>query len=260
MNEIAASQIPDVGQPSLKAIFGVAICDMDRETALQCLLAAIAKRQHVKLAFCNAHTANLAWGDADLRQLLAHFMVFADGIGIDIAAKILHGAPFATNLNGTDFIPALLQAEPKSLTIALYGAAPGVADRAAAAILALAPQHRIAALCDGFADTATISAFLTGLQQNPADILLVALGNPRQERWISEHIDTSHATLAIGVGALFDFLAAEVPRAPPWLRQMRLEWLYRLGLEPRRLFRRYVLGNPLFLLRVALVKLSLRRF
>jgi exopolysaccharide biosynthesis WecB/TagA/CpsF family protein len=81
--------------------------------------------------------------------------------------------------------------------------------------------------------------------------VLVALGNPLQEQWIDDHQEGLGVPLLIGVGALFDFLAGRVPRAPQWVLRLRSEWLFRLLVEPRRLWRRYVTGNPRFLWRVA---------
>jgi exopolysaccharide biosynthesis WecB/TagA/CpsF family protein len=81
-------------------------------------------------------------------------------------------------------------------------------------------------------------------------VLLVALGNPLQEQWIDEHLIQLGVPVSIGVGALFDYLAGRVPRAPRWMLRMRAEWLFRLLVEPRRLWRRYVMGNPGFVWRV----------
>lgn len=245
--------------PAAKAVFGVTICDCTRDAAIERLRAALRDERHLRVAFCNAHTANLAWDDVGYRRTLAGFTVFADGVGVDIAARALHGAPFLANLNGTDFVPALLAAEPRPLRLALYGARPGVAARAAATLSRLAPQHAVRLVGDGYGDAAQQQRFLAQLSEEPVDVLLVALGNPRQEEWIARNIDGRQATLAIGVGALFDFLADEAARAPLPIRRMRLEWAYRLAREPRRLFRRYALGNPLFLWRVLLGKLGARR-
>lgn len=88
------------------------------------------------------------------------------------------------------------------------------------------------------------------------DILLVAMGSPAQEKWIDRHVGPGHARLVLSVGALFDFVAGEARRAPLGIRKLRLEWLYRLLQEPKRLWRRYVLGNPLFLYHVMRYKLS----
>jgi exopolysaccharide biosynthesis WecB/TagA/CpsF family protein len=244
--------------PRHKAIFGVQMTDISQDAALSLLGGAVEARQPLKIAFCNAHTANLAWGDGDFRQTLTPFTVFADGVGVDMAAKLLHGAPFAANLNGTDFVPLFLRGAKRPLRIALIGGRPGVAERAALELARLAPQHHLTHIQHGFGDAASEQAFVEALKLAPVHVLLVAMGNPAQERWIARHITGDHATLAIGVGALFDFLSHEVPRAPPWMRRLRIEWLFRLLLEPRRLFLRYVLGNPLFLLRVLAVRAGLR--
>ncbi|MGL5113897.1 MAG: WecB/TagA/CpsF family glycosyltransferase [Beijerinckiaceae bacterium] len=243
-----------------RLIFGVSVSDMSDSEAARLLADTMSTGRHVKLAFLNAHGANLAWSDDAFRQLLAGFTVLPDGVGVDIAAKMLTGAPFSANLNGTDFIPKLLQDADRPLRIALYGARPGVAARAAAVLATPMPSHSFGPVADGYGDAATAARFLATLEAAPVDILLVALGNPLQECWIAAHIDGRHARVAAGVGALFDFLAGEVERAPESWRRLRLEWLYRLAMEPRRMFRRYVLGNPLFLLRVVLAKLGLRRF
>lgn len=81
------------------------------------------------------------------------------------------------------------------------------------------------------------------------------MGVPRQELWIARNLTEKHCTLPIAVGALLDFLSGAVPRAPGWMRRMRLEWLFRLIVEPGRLWRRYIVGNPLFLARVLRQKL-----
>jgi exopolysaccharide biosynthesis WecB/TagA/CpsF family protein len=112
------------------------------------------------------------------------------------------------------------------------------------------PQHDIDVIGHGFGDRVARAAMLEKLAGKPVDVLLVALGNPAQERFIASEVNAAHAQLAIGVGALFDFLAGEVPRAPSFIRRLRLEWTFRLMIEPRRLFKRYVLGNPAFLYRI----------
>jgi exopolysaccharide biosynthesis WecB/TagA/CpsF family protein len=240
-------------------ILGVRIADMARADALNLLHRSIAERRHVKLAFCNAHTANIAWTDPAFRTALQGFVVLPDGVGVDIAARWLGGAPFAANLNGTDFTPELLRTAPRPLRVALIGGRPGVAERAAATLHDLDNRHAFGPILSGFADGTATSAWLNALDTHPADIILVAMGNPKQEFWIAERLTARHGSVAMGVGALFDFLAGEVTRAPEAIRKLRLEWAWRLALEPQRLFRRYVLGNPLFLLRVLAVKFGIAR-
>ncbi len=255
-SQIAMEQDRLVDVPQ-KTLFGLTISDLTRDGAIELLLRAMRLRLPMRVAFCNAHTANLAWGDPALRQLLAVFTVLPDGVGVDLGAKLLHGQTFAANLNGTDLVPAILAAESRPLRIALFGARPDIARKAAEIIVQASPQHSVVACSDGFLGEQETALFLESLRQAPVDILLVAMGNPVQERWIAQNVTGEHATLAMGVGALFDFLAGEVPRAPFWLRKVRMEWMYRLAQEPGRLFGRYVLGNPLFMLRVLLVKTGL---
>jgi exopolysaccharide biosynthesis WecB/TagA/CpsF family protein len=241
---------------SQRTILGVRIADLSREEATRSILRAINDQRHLKVGFCNAHTANSAQDDARFLSALGGFLVLPDGIGVDVAARVLYGSAFQANLNGTDFIPHVLQASERPLRIALVGGQPGIAERAAERLAALGPGHTITACLDGFGDEGTQQAWLARLAEAPVDVLLVAMGNPKQEFWIAEHVTDRHASVAIGVGALFDFLAGHVVRAPRLVRRARLEWVWRLLREPRRLFRRYVLGNPLFLMRVAAAKLG----
>jgi exopolysaccharide biosynthesis WecB/TagA/CpsF family protein len=238
-------------------ILGVSVLDSGRKTALDIMHRAIAAHRHVKLAFCNAHTANTAWRDHVFQHALQGFTVLPDGIGVDMAARWLSGRPFEANLNGTDFVPALLASSPTPLRVAMIGGKPGVAERAARSLSLQDPRHSFGPTLHGFADAAATGAWLDTLVKSPVDVILVAMGNPTQELWISENVTSAHGTIAIGVGALFDFAAGDVSRAPEFVRKLRLEWAYRLAQEPRRLFKRYIVGNPLFIMRVLAVKLGI---
>ncbi|MEH6720274.1 MAG: WecB/TagA/CpsF family glycosyltransferase [Aurantimonas endophytica] len=233
----------------VRMIAGVAVADATAGTVIAALGASLAAGQMTRLAFVNAHCVNLVRRDPRYRDALAQFLVLPDGIGIEIAGRILHGAPFCENLNGTDFVPRLLASLREPLRVALVGGSPGVAERAAAKLAASIPAHVYLPISDGYfgADHAPVLASLTTARP---DIVLVAMGVPGQELFIADHLDDRHGRLFIGVGALFDFLAGHVTRAPRAVRALRLEWLWRLGLEPGRLWRRYILGNPLFLLEI----------
>jgi exopolysaccharide biosynthesis WecB/TagA/CpsF family protein len=233
----------------MKQILGVTIADLEPDEAVAAIESALLDGGLLRIGFCNAHTANLAFENPDFARLLGGFLLLPDGVGVDVAARWSTGAAFRANLNGTDFIPAMLGSLRRPCRIVLFGARPGVAEKAAAALRDLAPRHRIESLGHGFLDAAAIDAALLSLERAPADILLVAMGNPLQERFIASRISARHARIAFGVGALFDFLSGGATRAPALIRSLRLEWLFRLVQEPRRLFRRYVIGNPLFLWR-----------
>ncbi|MCK5933008.1 MAG: WecB/TagA/CpsF family glycosyltransferase [Fulvimarina manganoxydans] len=230
-----------------RRIAGVDVIDAKGGDVVQRLRSALAGTKLTRVAFLNAHCANIARRDRAYREAMAQCLVLPDGVGVDIGAKILYGAPFSENLNGTDFLPRFLMALRTGRRVALVGGRPGIADRAVLSLAAIAPQHHYEAVSDGFFGEAGLPDVLSRLEEGRFDIVLVAMGVPLQERFIVEALDHRHGQVAFAVGALFDFLAGEVVRAPRAVRRLRLEWVWRLGLEPGRLWRRYILGNPLFI-------------
>ncbi|RWB55362.1 WecB/TagA/CpsF family glycosyltransferase [Mesorhizobium sp.] len=244
------------GFDTLKRILGISVLAIRWDEAIALLSRLIAERRFTKVSFLNAHNANLAYSDPVFAEALDDFLVLPDGVGVDIAAKLLYGAPFPDNLNGTDFVPAFLQASTLPLTVALLGATQVNAEAASVKLSALAVQHKFVVVHDGYFSPAEEPTIVERIARLRPDVLLVAMGVPRQELWIARHIDARHCTLPIAVGALLDFLSGTVPRAPLWMRRLRLEWLFRLWIEPGRLWRRYVVGNPLFLWRVFKQKLA----
>lgn len=239
-----------------KMIVGVSVASLRWDDAIAVLQDRIARKHFTRVGFLNAHISNIACSDANLMLALKDFLVLPDGVGVDVAAKVLYAEPFPANLNGTDFVPALLAATAQPLTVGLIGARRENLEKAAAALSVRTPQHNIVALSDGYFSPLDEPAVLSRTAALKPDILLVALGAPKQELFIANKISAEHATLPFAVGALFDFLSDAVPRAPAWIRKLRLEWLFRLMIEPGRLWRRYVLGNPVFLFHVFSQKLT----
>ncbi|MEP7455804.1 WecB/TagA/CpsF family glycosyltransferase [Phyllobacterium sp. SB3] len=238
-----------------RSILGVPVVALPWQDAIDLMRNRISDKKFTLVTWLNAHNANVAQTDAGFRKALESFLVLPDGIGVDIASKILHGSSFPANLNGTDFTPAILQAETNPLRVGLIGAKPDVVQKAADRFKEIAPQHDIRVISDGFFSANNESDVLQSLKDFAPHILLVAMGVPRQEMFMAQRLSPEHCTLAFGVGALFDFMAGVVPRAPPLVQKLRFEWLYRLAQEPARLWRRYIVGNPLFLLRVMRAKL-----
>jgi alpha-1,3-mannosyltransferase len=235
----------------VRSILDIAVGVRTFSEAVDMLDARVRSSHPAPVVFANAHTLNAMRRDLRVRDALRRSIVFNDGIGVDLASRVLFGKWFPANLNGTDFVPGYLRSTRNRYRIFLLGAKPGVADRAAEHLSRIAPRHEIVGSSHGYLtpqDATTIVATIRGLR---ADILLVAMGNPEQELWLMEHLSQTGCRLGFGVGALFDFMAGAVPRAPVWMRMARLEWLYRIILEPRRLWRRYLVGMPIFLLRVA---------
>jgi alpha-1,3-mannosyltransferase len=203
------------------------------------------------VAFANAHTLNVASRDATFSSVLKRCLVMNDGIGVDAASQILFGARFPQNLNGTDFTPYYFRHTRNNYRIFFLGSSSGVAERAAGRLMAMCGgRHQIAGCQNGYSRAGDAIGIVAKIIASDADVVLVAMGNPLQELWLAEHLQATGCRLGFGVGALFDFLSGDAARAPSWVRTARLEWAYRLLQEPSRLWRRYILGNPLFLMRV----------
>ena len=194
-------------------------------------------REPTPVTFANAHTLNTATSDRRLRAALRRSIVFNDGVGVDIASRLLFGKPFPDNLNGTDFVPNYLLHTRNRYRIFLFGAPPGVAERAADRLARFAPHHRIVGSRDGYARPLDMPGIIADIRASHADVLLVGLGNPIQELWLMENLAETGCRLGFAVGALLDFMAGRFPRAPEWMRELRLEWVYRLVQEPLRLWR-----------------------
>jgi alpha-1,3-mannosyltransferase len=237
---------------TVRTILDVPVQVQTFDAAVEDIDARYAKREPVAIAFANAHTLNVAAESVEFRWALQRSLVLNDGFGVDIASRLLYGSSFPENLNGTDFAPNYLRATRHRYRIFLLGAKPGTAERAAQRLTSICPRHEFVGCHHGHFDSHQLPELIDLIRHSKADVLLVAMGNPKQELFIEKHLATTGCTLGIGVGALFDFLAGNVPRAMPWVQRWRLEWFYRLAQEPRRLAGRYLAGIPVFLTRVAM--------
>jgi exopolysaccharide biosynthesis WecB/TagA/CpsF family protein len=236
---------------SQRLIFGLPVCDLNWPEAFSFVSAlADVPIGQTTISFLNAHNANLMMANPHFRDVLGRHLVLPDGVGVDLASLALHGTTFPANLNGTDFVPALLTYMTTPKRVGLVGGSPDVLRRARDAFADHAPWHEFVAISDGYFNDADSDAVAQEIDRHKVDILLVAMGTPKQEIWIDSHVRPEHARLVIGVGALFNFMAGEVSRAPAVARVLRVEWLHRLRLEPRRLWKRYMVGGPVFVTHV----------
>ena len=163
-------------------------------------------------------------------------LVLADGVGDLCAARIL-GTPLPGRVAGADLVPRLLaRLAERGGSVFLYGARPGVAERAGESLQSACPGLRIAGTENGYISDET--ALLEALEREKPDLLLLGLGAPRQELWMAENRQRTPAVM-IGVGGLLDVFAGDIPRAPEAWQRLGLEWLYRLLREPRR-FKRVI--------------------
>ena len=227
---------------------GLDMVDATADQAISALLAPGRRRAY----FMNAHCCNIRRSDTAYAQAVAAAdMLLPDGIGVELAGRMT-GDTLTANLNGTDLVPDLLEkAARMGKSVYLFGGTPGTADAAANRLISTIPNLRIAGTRDGFGGAADSNAVIADINDSGADIVLVALGVPMQELWLHKHAHRLDAPLTLAVGALFDFLAGTVARAPKWVRRSRLEWVWRLAQEPKRMAKRYLAGNVSFLAHAA---------
>ena len=243
-----------VGAASFE-LFGVRIDTPTMEGALERIVA-LTRRPGAgctPVAFVNADCMNIACHDWTYkRNLDSSALRFADGTGLRMAARKL-GHPEPENVNGTDLFPMLCarSVAEDGPTIYLLGGKPGVAARCADRMAEAFHGVRIVGARDGYFSELDEAATLAEIAERRPDILLVAMGVPLQEDWIARNLPRRGARVAMGVGGLFDFYSGDMPRAPRLIRERGMEWVWRLLMEPRRMFRRYIVGNPLFLYRVS---------
>jgi N-acetylglucosaminyldiphosphoundecaprenol N-acetyl-beta-D-mannosaminyltransferase len=201
--------------------------------------------------FANAHTLNLAATRPDyLGVLNSADYVFGDGTGARWAAR-LKGVRLKENVNGTDLVPVLFEATAgRGYRYFLLGAEPETIEAAARAAEARFRGWSQAGFHHGYLDDPqTLAEVIERVNRARPHLLLVGMGNPRQEEWIARYRHRLGVPVCMGVGGLFDFWAGKFRRAPAWIRRAGHEWVWRLLEDPRDKARRYLLGNPLFLAR-----------
>lgn len=245
--------VPPVLVDSLE-LFGIPFANSSlAEATREILAAAAAGNSGIRnVFFVNPHCFNLANAAGDYRAaLLRADRIYPDGSGVVLACRMLN-TPMKENVNGTDLFPRLCEAaQAQGRSLYLLGGKPGIADGVKERMTKLYPGLKIVGTQHGYFDFQNDSGrVIADVNAARPDILLVAFGVPLQELWLLEHQDELQTPVRLAVGGLFDFYSGAIRRAPMWLREMGLEWVFRLMLEPRRMFRRYVIGNPTFLLAV----------
>ena len=223
--------------------------NISMKEAIDALTDNMAAGKRKKVYYVNADCFNKALSYKSYLELLQKGdYILPDGVGVLLACKMLQ-VGLRENVNGTDMLPFICQmALENNYSIYLFGAKPGVAALMREKLIEVYPSLRVVGERSGyFDDDLTEKEMIDEINLLKPDILLVALGVPTQEKWIDEHYDELPCRLMIGVGGLFDFYSGKIKRAPLWLREMGLEWIFRLCMEPRKKLKRYTIGNTLFL-------------
>jgi N-acetylglucosaminyldiphosphoundecaprenol N-acetyl-beta-D-mannosaminyltransferase len=234
-------------------IFGIPI-DLGRpDELLRMVTGWVGSGRPRQVMYVNAHVLNQSQEDPALAAALSEAdLVYCDGYGVRIAAKALE-LPTPHRMTGADWIWSLAAlCEESGQSIYLLGSEPGVALEASARLKRWYPRLKVAGAHHGFFEMGSPHAerVVEDINARKPDILLVGMGTPKQEVWVQEHFGKLDVDVFWTVGALMDYVSGRIPRAPGWLADNGLEWIFRLGIEPQRMWRRYLLGNPQFLNRV----------
>jgi N-acetylglucosaminyldiphosphoundecaprenol N-acetyl-beta-D-mannosaminyltransferase len=232
--------------PARVRLFGVDIDVVRRRDAAQAVLRMAKTPGDCRFVVTpNADHALLLQQNAAMRRAYADAaLVIADGWPVILASHVL-GRPLPERVTGSDLVPDVFcAAEPRDpLRVYLFGAAPGVAERAASAVEARYPAVRVVGTHGpplGFErDSEEMRRALEQIREAEPELLLVGLGAPKQELWVHANRSQIRARVALCIGATIDFLAGERARAPHWMQRTGLEWFHRMVQEPRRLVPRY---------------------
>lgn len=234
---------------------GVLLSPVTRAQVIAAICQAALNRQRLVTAYANAHTINLAQELHWFRDFLNQAdITFCDGFGVLWGARLL-GQRLPERFTPPDWFPELAAAcASQGISFYFLGAQAHILGKTAQLLQAQIPGLRITGMQHGYFDQtpggAANEAVVDAINAAQADILVIGMGQPLQEKWLLENWEKLNPSVTLPVGAMFDYLAGETRRAPRWLTDHGLEWLGRLLVEPARLGERYLLGNPRFLWRV----------
>lgn len=243
---------------STVSVLGVPIARVDLPQLLALVSQAVEERRSppLTLAYANAHTCNLASESPAFRRHLQQMgVVYVDGNGPRLAAW-LRGRRLPRRMTGADWIHDLCRlCVRRGYGLFLLGAADGIASLAAERLCAQHPGLKVRGTHGGYIREADLPQVLRSTAEAGADIVLVGMRSPHQERWIIEHASALGAPVVWGSGGMLDYASGSVRRAPQWMRRLGLEWLGRMLINPSQLARRYLLGLPAFLARATVESL-----
>ena len=237
--------------PGTLRFFGIDMANTTMDETIDWLTGCARAGETTRLVFVNPDCLNIAYVNPDYKQVLQQSSrVLPDGIGVNVGCR-MQGVAMRSNLNGTDLFPRLCETlAATGQSIYLLGAQPGRAEATARAMQEKFPGLQVAGTRHGYFGADEDEAVIEAINASGADMLLVAMGAPRQELWLAKHDEALQVPVRMGVGGLFDYYSGSIPRAPLWMREIGLEWVWRLLQEPGRMWKRYIIGNPLYLYRV----------
>lgn len=256
--DVACASRPRVtpGWPPRHDLLGVPVSQTTYDEAVGCVLNAARRRQSALVTAADARSIILTSEEPDLRRQMQDFDLIApDGQAVRLALNFLHKIALRERVCGPELLPRICKAAAAAgVGVYLYGSAPTTVTQLRDALIQRCPGLRIVGCEPGIFREMTPKeeADLIGrMQRSGAGVIFIGLGYPRQERFAHAHRDALSA-VQVCVGAAFDFSAGTKRRAPVWMQDHALEWLYRLVQEPRRMYHRYLISAPRFVVKVLL--------
>ncbi|MBO6203004.1 MAG: WecB/TagA/CpsF family glycosyltransferase [Selenomonas sp.] len=230
-------------------ILGVKVDSVTMAQAVAQVEGYMDERKNVLIATANAEMIMRATHDEELKNILNDAaLVVPDGAGTVWAAHHL-GYEMPERVAGFDLAQELMRIAPsKKQKVFFFGSAPGVAEKAKAKAEELYPGIEIVGTRDGYFKPEDEPAIIEEIKAAQPDLLLAALGVPKQEKWLNAHLKELGVPVAIGVGGTLDVMAGVMKRAPYWMQKAKLEWLFRGLLQPKRAGR--LMALPKFVLKV----------
>jgi N-acetylglucosaminyldiphosphoundecaprenol N-acetyl-beta-D-mannosaminyltransferase len=236
-----------------QTLMGVPMCGLPLAAVIdRCRAARLRRSPQVVLACANPHSLMVSRQDPEFRRaLLDADIVLADGVGVTIAGRLLH-RNLGPRITGLDFFRSMQASlvEGGKVRVAFFGSSNEVLQRLVARVAADHPAVEVVAAISppyGTWSDADNEHFLAALNAARPDVVWVGMTAPRQEKWVAKNRHRLNVPVIASVGAVFDYFAGTIRRAPDWVCRAGLEWLYRLAGEPRRLWRRTLVSAPHFM-------------
>ena len=222
--------------PATATILNVKVHALTNAQTLALIEAFIASGQPHQLVTVNPEFVIEAQHDEEFRQIInTAALALPDGIGLLKAARFLKTTPLPERVAGSDLVVKLAElSHQKGYRIYFLGAQPGVAEQAIQKLKECYPHLHVAGSFAGSPAPAENEAIVQRILPTRPDILLVAYGAPKQDKWIARNLERLQIPVCMGVGGSYDFIAGTARRAPRWLQRLELEWLHRLVMQPWR--------------------------
>ena len=245
-------------------VLGVGLSVLNLRTALEAIAAAVRERRKGYICVTGVHGVMEAQDDPAFKKILnGAFLCTPDGMPMVWAGK-LDGHGEMTRVYGPDLmLDVCAWSETSGCKHFFYGGADGVAELLAQKLKAKFPKLQVVGTYTPpfrALNETEVKALQEQIRVAQPDMLWVGLSTPKQEKFMAEFLPQLDVTLMVGVGAAFDFHSGRISQAPRWMQRTGLEWFYRLCCEPRRLWKRYLRNNPLFVLNFFLQRTGLKKF